>query len=352
MPEESGIYSDGPSGRLHSSVTNDRHVLVVGGAGYIGSVLARKLLEQGYRVRVLDRLIYDNGPAIAGLAEHPGFSFAKGDLGNTGILGKAMDDVTDVVLLAALAGDTICDKYPDLARKVNLEYPKQLMSMMKDRDIQRFVFSSDCSCYGLRREDTPADEESELRPQSVYTETKAAFEQHILYSLGGISFCPVILRLSDAYGISPRMRFDLKVSGFTRHLTLGRDLQVNEGNTVHSYCHVSDISNAIISVLEARRHEVFGQIFNVGSDSDHYSDRMLAELIRRYIPLAVVNYHREDTESRHCRVSFEKIGTVLEFSTEYTAEDSIRGLIGAMRSNLFPGTEGREDFYGNYRIQE
>jgi nucleoside-diphosphate-sugar epimerase len=352
MIEESGSYPEGPSGRLHSSLTDVRHVLVIGGAGYIGSVLVRKLLDQGYRARVLDKLIYNNGASIADLAECEEFSFINGDFGNPATLKKALDDVTDVVLLAALVGDPVCKKYPDLARSTNLEYSVQLFEMMKERDIQRFVFTSTCSNYGLRNDDTPADETSGLNPQSLYAETKVAFEQHIISSLAETDFCPTILRLSTAYGISRRMRFDLSISEFTRDLALGKDLLVYDENTWRPYCHISDISNAIIGVLEARRNLVFGQVFNVGSGNGNYTKKMLVDLIVKYIPGAVVSYKQGGFDPRNYRVSFEKIRETLDFGTEFTAEDSIRGLIAAVRGNLFPDVEERRNFYGNYMIRE
>ena len=351
MPEQGGFSHEWPAGRLYSSANNERQVLVIGGAGYIGSVLVRKLLDRGYRVRVLDNLIYNHGSSIAGLAEHPDFSFINGDFGNTAKLDAALYEVTDVVLLAALVGDPICKKYQELARKSNLEYPKQLIERMKDFDIDRFVFTSTCSNYGLRNDDTPADEESPLNPQSLYAETKVEFERHILSKLPEVTFCPTILRLSTAYGISYRMRFDLSISEFTRDLALGKDLLVYDENTWRPYCHISDISEAIITVLEARKKDVYGQVFNVGSDDGNYTKKMLVDLILKYIPNGAVSYKQGGFDPRNYRVSFDKIKQVLEFGTEYTAEDSVSGLIRAIRGNLFPDMEEKRNFYGNYIIE-
>jgi nucleoside-diphosphate-sugar epimerase len=352
MLEDSGMYSEGPAGRLYSSLNQERQVLVIGGAGYIGSVLVRKLLDRGYRVKVIDMLLYNNGSSIADLAEHPDFTFIKGDFGDIGKLEGALRDATDVVLLAALVGDPICKKYPELARKTNLDHPKQLLERMNGRGIEKFIFTSTCSNYGLRNDDTPAEESSDLNPQSLYAETKVGFEQHILGSLATLDFCPTILRLSTAYGISRRMRFDLSISEFTRELALGRELLVYDENTWRPYCHISDISEAIISVLEARKREVYGQVFNVGSENGNFTKKMLVDLILKYIPHGVVNYKQGGFDPRNYRVSFEKIRSVLEFGPEFTAEDSVRGLIQAIRGNLFPDVEERKNFYGNYFIQE
>src|SRR5665647_1521295 len=134
--------------RLANEFTNgifrDRHVLIIGGAGYIGSVLTRKLLSKGYKVRVLDNLLYDNGSSIADLMEEEMFSFNFGDFGNDENLDTALVDVTDVVLLAALVGDPICKKYPELAKKTNLDYPKKLLKKLTGKNINKFIFTSTC----------------------------------------------------------------------------------------------------------------------------------------------------------------------------------------------------------------
>ena len=230
-------------------VFKERHVLIIGGAGYIGSVLTRKLLSKGCKVRVLDKLLYDNGIAISDLMEEESFSFVHGDFGDERTLDQVLANITDVVLLAALVGDPICKKYPELARKTNLEYPKQLVQKLKGKNINRFVFTSTCSNYGVMADDTLANEDSPLNPQSLYAETKVEFEKYILDNLTQLDYSPTILRLSTAFGMSNRMRFDLTISEFTRDLAIGKELLVYDENTWRPYCHVSDISNAIITVL-------------------------------------------------------------------------------------------------------
>src|SRR5688500_2832812 len=137
-----------------------RHVLVVGGAGYVGNALVRRLLGAGYRVRVLDRLLFEHGTALAGLLDDESFSFQRGDLRDQAQLDRALEGITDVVLLAALVGDPICKKYPDLARGVNDEGSKQMFERLLGLGIDRFVFTSTCSNYGLRESDEPATEDS------------------------------------------------------------------------------------------------------------------------------------------------------------------------------------------------
>ena len=325
-----------------------RHVLVIGGAGYIGSVLVRKLLLKGHIVKVLDNLIYNNGSSISDLGAEDDFSFIYGAFGNQENLDAALTDVTDVVLLAALVGDPICKKYPEVAKTTNLEDPIKLIQALHEKNINKFVFTSTCSNYGLREDDLPADEGSELNPQSLYAETKVAFEKYILSKLKEMDCCPTILRLSTAFGISNRMRFDLTISEFTKELALGNDLLVYDENTWRPYCHVSDISNAIIKVIECPKDKVSGQVFNVGGNDGNFTKKMVVQLVQKYIDSTKVSYKEGGFDPRNYKVSFDKVKAVLDFEPRYTVEASIQNLIDSFNNKLFSDVEERKGFYGNY----
>jgi len=263
-----------------------------------------------------------------------------------------LKDITDVVLLAALVGDPICKKYADLAKKVNLEYSKKLLKLLNNKSIDRFIFTSTCSNYGLRNNDTLADETSELNPQSLYAETKVEFEKYILNNIKSLDYSSTILRLATAFGISNRMRFDLTISEFTRELALGKELLVFDENTWRPYCHISDISDAILKVLESPKEIVSGQIFNVGSNKENYTKKMIIELIQKYIDKPSIKYKQGGFDPRNYRVSFNKIRNVLSYETQNTAEESIKNVINAVKNNLYSDVDARKYFYGNYFIQE
>lgn len=335
-----------------NNILKDSHILVIGGAGYVGSVLVRKLLSEGFKVRVLDKLIYDNGSTLYELLEEDNFSFMYGDFGNEILLSNALDNITDVVLLAALVGDPICKKYPELARNTNITNPKKLVQQMIGKKIKKFVFTSTCSNYGLRHDDSLATEDSELNPQSLYAESKVEFEKYVLGAIDGLDFSPVIMRLSTAFGMSKRMRFDLTISEFTRDLALGKELVVYDENTWRPYCNVSDISDAIIRVVEAPADMVTGQVFNVGSDTNNYTKKMILDLISKHIKNCRIEYRKGGSDPRNYRVSFDKISKILGFEAKYSAEDSIKQLIKAVDNKLFIDIESRKNFYGNYFLNE
>lgn len=335
---------------MHSGLATDRHVLVIGGAGYIGSVLAHMLVMNGYRVRVLDQLVYTNGSSLVHLLDEPGFSFLQGDLCERATLAGALHGVTDVVLLAALVGDPICKKYPDAARRINQAGAIQVAETLRGRGIRNFIFTSTCSNYGLRTSDEFATEEAELNPQSLYAETKVAVEHHLLEHRASFDYCPTILRLSTAYGLSRRMRFDLTISEFCRDLTLGKDLLVYDEHTWRPYCHVADISDVILRVLNSPQERVRGEIFNVGSNDQNYTKKMIVDVIAQHLERVNVQYGKGGADPRNYRVAFDKVRQVLGFTNRFSVESSVAGLISAIRNGVFADVEDRKTFYGNYVV--
>ncbi len=333
-----------------SSPDQPRHVLCIGGAGYVGSMLVGQLLACGHRVRVLDNLLYDNGHSIARHLGLSAFSFINGDMCDSDCLEKALESVTDVILLAALVGDPICKKYPDEAKRVNLNGARNVFDVLDGKGTDRFLFFSTCSNYGLHAGDELASEESELNPQSLYAETKVSMEQHILENAAEVDFSPTILRLATAFGISARMRFDLSVSEFTRELALGHDLLVYDEDTWRPYCHILDISRAAIAVLEKPAEQVKGEVFNVGNDAGNRTKKMIVEAIMERAKSGHVSYKEGGFDPRDYRVCFDKIRDKLGFQTSYSVETGVDNLLSALKNGIFLNVPGKTNFYGNYEI--
>lgn len=328
-----------------------RRVLIVGGAGYIGSMLTRRLLSDGCRVRVLDNLLYGHVSSLSGIADNLNFEFVRGDLCDRPKLTESMQDVTDVVLLAALVGDPICKKYPDMARKVNEVGAIAVIDEAERSGAQRFVFTSTCSNYGILPTDDEATEDASLNPQSLYAETKIAVEKHLLSKPKG-SCTTTILRVATAFGTSERMRFDLTVSEFSRELALGRSLLVYDESTWRPYCHVQDLCTAIIAVLNAPRTKVDREVFNVGSSRNNFTKQMLIDVIvgRLGVSPALVTYKKGGQDPRNYKVAFDKIQKTLDFRAAYAVEDGVAQLSRAIRQGLFFDADERRSFYGNYEI--
>ncbi len=249
-------------------------VLVTGGAGYIGSVLTRQLLEKGYNVRVLDSLMYGGEPIID-MLNYPNFEFVKGDVRNRADVEKALEGIDCVAHLAAIVGDPACVKQPELANSTNLEGSKLLYEVANKMGVSKFVFASTCSNYG--KMDDPNEyvtEESKLAPVSLYAETKVATEEYLLSQSQDNNCKPTCLRFSTVYGLSLRPRFDLTVNEFTKELALGRELVVFGEQFWRPYCHVYDLARSVVTVIEAEEEKVAFDVFNVGSTKENYQKRM------------------------------------------------------------------------------
>lgn len=329
----------------------DRTVLVVGGAGYVGSVLVARLLQAGARVRVLDQLIYDNGFALAPYLDDPLLTFVHGDLRDDGDVALAASGADDVVLLAALVGDPVCKKYPELAREVNEEGAQRLVDRLDAFGIERFVFTSTCSNYGIHDSDELATEESALNPQSLYARTKIATEEYLLGPAQSMEACATVLRIATAYGLSPRMRFDLTVSQFTRELATGGVLEVYDADTWRPYCHVRDIAKAVMTVLAAPHEQVRGQVFNVGATAQQFTKRMIVDEVQRHVPGSVVEFRQGDTDPRDYQVSFDRIARRLGFRCDHSVQAYVGVLANAVRSGIFPEDAGSSMRYGNQEVR-
>jgi nucleoside-diphosphate-sugar epimerase len=324
------------------------HTLIVGGAGYIGSVLAPVLLAAGHRVRVLDSLLYDNSDSLAAVADHKGFEFVQGDVRSARDTQAAMEGVTDVVLLAALVGDPVCKRNPELTRETNLDGARLVIDAARGSSVERFVFASTCSNYGLREDDEPADEEESLHPLSLYAETKVEMERELLGTEN--PFDAVVLRVSTAFGASPRMRFDLTVSEFTRELALGRALEVYDADTWRPYCHVSDISRGIAAVLDAPAERVGGEVFNLGGDDSNHTKRSIVESALAALGGGEVKWSEGGADARNYRVSFSKIQARLGFFPAETVDGAVRQLANSIRAGMFSDVESRSLRYRNYEL--
>jgi nucleoside-diphosphate-sugar epimerase len=336
-----------------SENSTERSVLIVGGAGYVGNVMVRRMLDAGWRVRVLDRFIFDHGVAIAPLLEHPNFDLALGDMRDREVVDRALDGVTDVALLAGLVGDPVTKTYPELSESINLGGCATVLEALAAAPVERFVFTSTCSNYGLRTSDEPATEESELAPLSLYAEHKVEMERRILADAGDVGYTPTVLRISTAYGLSPRMRFDLTISEFTRTLAAGEELVVYDADTWRPYCHVSDIARAVMTVLESDPDAVAGEVFNVGHSDENYTKRMVVDVVQEAIGgSGRVSYEEGGRDPRNYRVSFEKIREALGFEPLMRVPVSVAAVARAVQAGAYDDFAARPGFYTNHRISE
>jgi nucleoside-diphosphate-sugar epimerase len=320
-------------------------ILITGGAGYLGSTLTSLLLEGGHEVRVLDSLLHGGGSLLASWS-HPGYAFLRGDIRDPKTLARAVEGMDAVVHLAAIVGDPACARDPERCRQVNVDASGELLALSQAASVERFVFVSTCSNYG-RMDDAEiiVDETTELRPLSVYAESKVEVEKLILGPIDDAMFCPTVLRFATLHGVSPRMRFDLTVNEFTMELIVAGRLAVYGRQFWRPYLHVRDASRAIQLILNSDQNTVGGQVFNVGDTEQNFRKGELVEIARAKAPESVVDYIEKDEDPRDYRVSFEKIHSKLGFSITRSVQDGVDEVAALVRSGAI--TDFSDSSYRN-----
>ena len=302
------------------------HILVTGGAGYVGSGLLRELLSEDYKVTCVDNLMF-GGESLLDIWHNKNFSFIKCDVNDYNSFDKILinSKFDAVIHLAAIVGDPACKLYSDLAIKTNRDSTKWLLDRSKEIGIPKFLFASTCSNYGKMDDpESYVDESSKLAPVSLYAELKVEFEEYMLNEIEKTDdFIPTSLRFSTVYGLSPRMRFDLTVNEFTKDLAMGRELVIFGEKFWRPYCHVKDFSNAFITVLRASKDKVAYNVFNVGDTSENYTKEMLVEEIRKAIPESNIKYVDKNEDPRDYRVNSDKIKRELGFEITMRVPDGI-----------------------------
>lgn len=327
-----------------------QRVLIVGGAGYIGTVLSEHLLSRGHAVRSFDCLVFNHGLTVVPFLPHPNYQFVRGDLTDEAEFSAALDGVTDVILLAGLVGDPITKKYPEYAAIINDQGHDTMIRLLAGRGLNRVVFVSTCSNYGLIEGDHLADEDFELNPLSLYSKSKVRVEKRLLSLRDKIDYAPTILRFATAFGLSPRMRFDLTVSEFTRDLALGQELVVYDADTWRPYCHVRDFARLIERVLEAPRPDVAFEVFNAGGEVNNFTKQMIVDAILEAVPQGKVRYQEQGADPRNYRVDFTKVRERLHFEPAFTVGDGIAELVDAIGQGLFHTIDQPPSFHGNWDL--
>lgn len=327
-----------------------RSVLLIGGEGYIGNVVSLHLLKKGYRVCSYDNLLYKNHNCVLNKITHKNYNFIFGDILNKALLEAEIIKADVVVLLAGLVGDPITKTFPKVASLVNDVGVKNVISLCSKHVIGKFIFISTCSNYGLIKSNDAADEEFPLNPLSSYAKSKVSAEKYILSLKNKTKMHPTILRFATAFGLSPRMRFDLTINQFTRELSKGNTLLVYDPTTWRPYCHVQDFSYLIQKVIEASTKDSSFQVFNVGGRKNNATKQMIVNSILKRYPNGKVKYVEKGGQARNYKVNFEKVNKTFGFEPKFSIEDGIDELIRLINNNVFDIVEQNLDFFGNYKI--
>ena len=316
-----------------------KHIFITGGAGYIGSLLTSELLRQNHRVTVADSLLF-GGESLVPFLHHPNFHFVKADVTERRAIKDALKSDWQkpdaLIHLAAIVGFPACQAVgKQVAWKYNVEATKMVFEQAADLSVERFVFASTYSNYGLSTDGQPVTEETPLNPQSLYAETKIAAEEFLLSQKDSVC-APLLFRFATLYGISPRTRFDLIVNQFVLDAFTKRALIIYQRGYSRSFVHIRDVAHGVIMGLEAERSKIHGQVFNLGTDNGNYSKDDIVKLVLKRLPQTVVEY-KDLTfggDMRDITVSFAKIKNILGFETTLDVNDGVREVLFALKSGI------------------
>jgi nucleoside-diphosphate-sugar epimerase len=313
-------------------------VLVTGSQGYIGTVMVPMLLTEGHEVTGMDSDLYRYCTYGAGMPEIP----------------LVLKDIRDarcedfrgfdaVVHLAALSNDPLSDLNPEITYEINHRASVRLAELAREAGVRRFVFSSSCSTYGMAGDDMLA-EDAELRPVTPYGVSKVRVEEEVS-RLADARFTPIFLRNATAYGVSPRMRFDLVINNLIAWAyTTGLVYLKSDGTPWRPVVHVEDISRAVIAVLNAPRDVVHAQSFNVGINEENYRIRELAEIVRDAVPGCRIEYAKDAGPDKRCyRVDFGKYHSAFP---GYPLQWNVRRGVGQIFESYKRIGLKKEDFEG------
>ena len=306
---------------MPASLDGNNHVLVVGGAGYIGSLLVERLLQLGSKVRVLDALLYGR-EALRTVENHPNFQLIVGDCRNMQDMVRAVRGVDAIVDLAAIVGDPACEQDRAAALEINYGATRMLIEVAKGHGVGRFLFASSCSVYGAT--DYEVDERSEVSPISTYAQTKVDSERALLAACTE-NFHPTILRFATVFGLGYRPRFDLVVNLLSARAKQDGKITIFNGQQWRPFIHVRDVVEAILLSLEAPVRLVSGEIFNVGDAKLNHTLQQVAEIINEVFPGTSVE-QVANSDRRNYRVNFDKIRNRLSFEARYTIREGVEEL--------------------------
>jgi len=327
-------------------------VLVTGGAGYVGAVLVPRLLDEGYRVRVLDLYIY-GAAALAGVRGHAALEEIQGDLRDQELVRRAVAGVQAVIHLACISNDPSVELDAELSRTINFEAFGPLVRLAKEAGVGRFIFASSGSVYGVS--DAPeVTEEHPLVPVSIYNRYKAQCEP-VLFEHQAAQFTTVSIRPATICGYSPRQRLDLTVNILTNHAVNAGKITVFGGRQMRPNLHIQDMVDLYLLLLRAPTEQVAGQVFNVGYQNVSVAET--AEVVRRVVGQALPERRSVEIvttpsdDIRSYRITSEKIRRTLGFVPRRTIEDGARDLVAAFQAGRLPDPMTDSRYY-NVRLMK
>tara|TARA_B100000989_G_C19521276_1_gene464279 strand:+ start:648 stop:1637 length:990 start_codon:yes stop_codon:yes gene_type:complete len=321
-------------------MNKNRKILVVGGAGYVGTELTKKLLNLNYEVSVLDLFIY--GEKVLG--DHKNLSIIKGDLRDKDLLKKIIPGHTDLIHLACISNDPSFELNPDLGKSINFDSFGPLVDISKDNGIKRFIFASSSSVYGIKS-DKDVVEDAALEPLTDYSIFKAKCEE-ILLKRNNQDFVTTIIRPATVCGYSDRLRLDLVVNLLSNLAFHKREITVLGGGQLRPNININDMCSSYIDILNQEEKKVSGKVYNVGYENFPVIE--IAKMVKNVIGDDVNILKKESNDNRSYHISSKKIYNEIGFYPKFTIEDAIKDLKNCFEKKILSDPLNNE-FYFNIK---
>ena len=318
-------------------------VLITGGAGYIGAVLTPYLLQKGYKVTVLDLMIYGENV----LKKNSNLKIIKGDIRNIDLFKSSVKNHDAVIHLACISNDPSFELDPKLGKSINLDAFEPLVKSSQELGVKRFIYASSSSVYGVKNEKN-VNEEMSLEPLTDYSKFKAECEK-ILFKYKSNNFETITIRPATVCGFSKRQRLDVIVNILTNLAFHKRKISVFGGDQLRPNIHIKDMLRAYLLLLEAETHKVNGEIFNAGWENKSVSN--IAMTVRDNVgqDVEIVKTKTDDNRSYH--ISSDKIRSLLGFKTKFTIQNAVKDLVNAFDKKIFSDPLNNDLYFNIKRMQ-
>jgi len=320
-----------------------KNIFITGGAGYVGAVLVPHLLEKDYFVTILDLMIYGDDV----LPKHPNLNPVKGDIRDQVLLKELIPGNDAVIHLACISNDPSFELNPELGKSINLDAFRPLVEISKNAGVQRFIYASSSSVYGIKDE-PDVHEEMTLEPLTDYSRFKADCEK-ILDEYQSEDFTTVTIRPATVCGYSPRQRLDVVVNILTNLAYQKRVISVFGGDQLRPNIHIQDMVEAYMVLLEAPKEKINGKIFNAGYENQPV--RELAQTVKNVVgeDVKLITTPTDDNRSYH--ISSKKIKDELGFEAQHTIREAVEDLKNAFDNGLLPDSLENEMYFNIKRMQ-
>ena len=322
-----------------------KRILLVGGAGYVGTELTKLLLKNNYYVTVYDLFIYGENLLKSYVGQN--LNLIRGDIRDLSKLKKVLNNFDFVIHLACISNDPSFDLDPKLGKSINYDPFEELVKISKESGVKRFIYASSSSVYGVKGEENVTEELS-LEPLTDYSKYKALCEE-ILLQKRTDDFNTLILRPATVCGYSPRMRFDLTVNILTNHAVNNGKITVFGGAQMRPNIHIEDMTDVYIKSLQWSDNDIDGKIYNVGYHN--HSVRDIADIVRDVVGDNVEITTQATDDQRSYHISSEKIKEELNFESQHTLVDAVNDLLKAFRQDLFHNSLEDEIYFNIKRMQ-